>query len=207
MVILVDCRVLLGFAEERKAGLGEWCQKSDGSEAIRSVPQHSTQSSPLNSSQKLTDLGLNTHLCNCLPDKETTGGKSRKQLLFNTDTEHKGSTGSCAQPSLYSLFIHDFVAKQTSNIILGLITEGDKSAYRDEVSALSKWCYENNLYLSKTNEMIMDCRKLQKDGHSPKYINGAKVERVSSVHLTDDLTLSLHSNTAVRSAHQYLFFL
>ncbi|KAI4904962.1 hypothetical protein NFI96_002249 [Prochilodus magdalenae] len=98
--------------------------------------------------------------------------------------------------------------------ILGLITDGDETVYRDEVSALSEWCYHNNLSLniSKTKEMIVDYRKLQRGGHSPLYINGAEVERVSSVrflgvHLTDDLSWSFHTNKAVRSARQRLFFL
>ncbi|KAI4874028.1 hypothetical protein NFI96_005710 [Prochilodus magdalenae] len=60
--------------------------------------------------------------------------------------------------------------------------------------------------------MIVDYRKLQRGGHFPLYINGAKVERVSSVrflgqHLTDDLSCLLHTNKAVRSACQRLFFL
>lgn len=43
-------------------------------------------------------------------------------------------------------------------------------------------------------------------------MNGAEVEKVSSVkflgvHLSDDLTWSLHTNTIVRSARQRLFFL
>ncbi|KAI4892301.1 hypothetical protein NFI96_006564 [Prochilodus magdalenae] len=64
--------------------------------------------------------------------------------------------------------------------ILDLITDGD------EVSILSEWCYHNNLCLNirKTKEMIMDYRKLQRGGHSPLYINGAEVERVSSVRCT-----------------------
>ncbi|KAI4893655.1 hypothetical protein NFI96_034156, partial [Prochilodus magdalenae] len=79
--------------------------------------------------------------------------------------------------------------------ILGLITDGDETVYRDEVSALSEWGYHNNLSLniSKAKEMIVDYRKLQRGGHAPLYINRAEVERVSSVtflgvHLTNDLT-------------------
>ncbi|KAI4881098.1 hypothetical protein NFI96_007136 [Prochilodus magdalenae] len=60
--------------------------------------------------------------------------------------------------------------------------------------------------------MTMDYRRLQRGGHSSLYINGGKVEWVSSVrflgvHLTDDLTWSLHTNKVVRSARQRLFFL
>ena len=142
----------------------------------------------------------------------------------STLTLSTGAPQGCVlSPLLYSLFTHDCVARHTSNTIfkfaddttiLGLITDGDETAYRDEVSALSEWCYHNNLSLniSKTKEVIVDYRKLQRGGHSPLYINGAEVERVSSVrflgvHLTDDLTWSLHTNKAVRSARQLLFFL
>ncbi|KAI4891709.1 hypothetical protein NFI96_002854 [Prochilodus magdalenae] len=151
---------------------------------------------------KLTDSGLNSHLCNWVLDFLT----GRPQV-----------------PPLVLLFTHDCVARHTSNTIfkfaddttiLGLVTDGDETAYRDEVSALSEWCYHSNLSLniSRTEEVIVDYRRLQRGGHSPLYINGAEVERVSSVrflgvHLTDDLSWSLHTNKVVRSACQRLFFL
>ncbi|KAI4895176.1 hypothetical protein NFI96_005326 [Prochilodus magdalenae] len=162
---------------------------------------------------KLTDLGLNS-LCNWVLDFLT----GRPQVVrvgnsfsFTLTLSTGAPQGSVLSPLLYSLFTHDCVARHTSNTIfkfaddttiLGLITD------RDE------WCYHNNLSLniSKTKEMIVDYRKLQRGGHSPLYINGAEVERVSSVrflgvHLTDDLSWSLHTNKVVRSAHQRLFFL
>ncbi|KAI4890340.1 hypothetical protein NFI96_001136 [Prochilodus magdalenae] len=127
----------------------------------------------------------------------------------------------CPQPS--PVFLYDCVARHTCSIIfkfaddttiLGLITDGDETAYRDEVSALSEWCYHNNLSLniSRTKEMIVDYRKLQRGGHAPLYINRAEVESVRSVrflgaHLTKDLIWSLHTNKAVRSTRQRLFFL
>ena len=70
-------------------------------------------------------------------------------------------------PLLYSLFTHDCIDMHASNSIIkfaddttvvGLITNNDKTAYREEVRALGVWCQENNLSLnvSKTKEMIMD---------------------------------------------------
>ncbi|KAI4891326.1 hypothetical protein NFI96_013317, partial [Prochilodus magdalenae] len=139
---------------------------------------------------KLTDLGLNSHLCNWVLDFLT----GRPQVV---------RVGNSFSSTLTLGFSK-----------LCLITDGDETAYRDEVSALSEWCYHNNLSLniSKTKEMIVDYRKLQRGGHSPLYINGAEVERVSSVrflgvHLTDDLSWSFHTNKVVRSARQRLFFL
>ena len=60
-------------------------------------------------------------------------------------------------PLLYSLFTHDCVATHSSNtivkfaddtIIICLITEGDETAYREEVRALTSWCQDNNLKLN-----------------------------------------------------------
>jgi hypothetical protein len=71
---------------------------------------------------------------------------------------------------LYSLFTHGCVAKHDYNTIItfsddttvvGLITDNDETAYRDEVRELSVRCQDNNLSLnvSKTNEPIVDYRK------------------------------------------------
>ncbi|KAI4875490.1 hypothetical protein NFI96_030045, partial [Prochilodus magdalenae] len=88
-------------------------------------------------------------------------------------------------PKLTDLGLYSHLCNWVLDFLTGLITDGDETAYRDEVSALSEWCCRNNLSLniSKTKEMIVDYRKLQRGGHSPLYINRAEVERVSSVRL------------------------
>jgi hypothetical protein len=74
--------------------------------------------------------------------------------------------GCVFSPLLYSLFIHDCVAMHTSNSIIkfaddttvvGLITNNDEAASREEVRALGVWCQEKNLSLNfnKTKEMIV----------------------------------------------------
>ena len=75
------------------------------------------------------------------------------------------------------------------------------------------WCLNNNLSLnvSKTKEMIVDCRK-SRAKHAPIHINGAEVERGESfkflsVHITKDLTWSTHTNKVVKRARQCLFLL
>ncbi|KAI4874761.1 hypothetical protein NFI96_005250 [Prochilodus magdalenae] len=89
---------------------------------------------------KLTDLGLNSHLCNGVLDFLT----GRPQVVrvghrfSSTLTLSTGAPQGCVlSPLLYSLFTHDCVARHTSNTIfkfaddttiLGLITDGDETA-------------------------------------------------------------------------------
>ncbi|XP_076012943.1 matrix-remodeling-associated protein 5 [Genypterus blacodes] len=108
--------------------------------------------------------------------------------------------GCVLSPLLYAhTFTHDVVATRSTNVIikfaddttiLGLIPNNDETAYRKEVSALPTWCQENNLSLniSRTKEMIVDCRKRQK-GNTPIHINAAEVERVSHFKFLVDLDM------------------
>ena len=45
--------------------------------------------------------------------------------------------------------------------VVGLITDNDKTGYREKVRDLAVWCQDNNLSLNviKTNKMIVDYRK------------------------------------------------
>ena len=91
---------------------------------------------------------------------------------------------------LYSLFTHDCRARHDSNTIIkladdttvvGLITDNDETAYREEVRDLARWCQNNNLSLNvtKTKEMIVDYRKRSTE-HFPILIDWAVVEQVES---------------------------
>jgi hypothetical protein len=77
--------------------------------------------------------------------------------------------------------------------VVGLITDNDETAYREEVRDLVGWCQNNNLSLNvtKTKEMIVDYRKRRTE-HTPIPINGAVVEQVESfkfltVHINNKL--------------------
>ncbi len=94
---------------------------------------------------------------------------------------------------------------------LGL--NNDETAYREEVSTLTKWCQENHLSLNidKTKELVVDYRRQSRE-HTPITIDKTPVERVSSfkflgVHITEDLTWSAHTDAVLKKAHQRLFFL
>ena len=53
-------------------------------------------------------------------------------------------------------------------MVVGLITDNDERAYREEVRDLAVWCKDNNLSLNviKTKKMIVDDRKRRTE-HAP----------------------------------------
>lgn len=175
---------------------------------------------------KLSQLGISTPICNWILDFLTNRPQSVKldNLSSSIITLNTGVPQGCVlSPLLYSLFTHDCVPVYGSNTIIkfaddttvvGLIKDDDESAYRDEVQHLAVWCATNNLELNtqKTKEIIVDFRRSRSHAHTPIYINGAVVERVSSfkflgVHISDDLTWSHNTSTLVKKAQQRLYFL
>ena len=78
--------------------------------------------------------------------------------------------------------------------MVGLIINGDETAYREEVRDLAVWCQDNNLSLnvSMTKELIVDNRR-KRGQHAHVHISGAVVKRIESfkflgVHITKELT-------------------
>jgi hypothetical protein len=69
--------------------------------------------------------------------------------------------------------------EQDDTTVVGLITDDDEPAYREEVRDLAVWCQDNNLSLniSQTKELIMDCRK-QRAEHFPSDIDRAVVQQL-----------------------------
>ena len=68
------------------------------------------------------------------------------------------------------------------------------------------WCQENNISLNvnKTNELIVDFRKKQRE-HAPIHIDGTVVEKMKSfkflcLHITVDLKWSTHTDSVVKKA-------
>ncbi len=144
---------------------------------------------------KLSDLGLNTSLCDWIPDFLIGRPQVVKmgQFTSNFITLNVGAPQGCVlSPLLYSLYTHDCVSSQNSTsivkfadetVVLGLISNNDETAYLDEVERLTSWCQDNGLSLnvSKTKELIVDFRKRQQRPYTPLMISWTPVERVSSV--------------------------
>ncbi len=117
---------------------------------------------------------------------------------------------------------HDCTATHSSNVIvkfaddttvIGLITDNDETAYREEVSTLTKWLQENHISLNidKTKELVVDFRRQSRE-NTPITIDETLVEWVNTfkflgVHITEDLTWSAHTDAVLKKAHQRLFFL
>ncbi|XP_038154850.1 uncharacterized protein LOC119792325 [Cyprinodon tularosa] len=98
--------------------------------------------------------------------------------------------------------------------VIGLISNNNETAYREEIEHFATWCTENNQLLNttKTKELIIDFRKDSTGTHDTIHINGIAVERVSSfkflgTHISADMSWSTNTPCLVKKAHQRLFFL
>ncbi len=181
---------------------------------------------PIKLSSKLTDLGLNSSLCDWIQDFLTGRPQVVKvsQFTSNSITLNVGAPQGCVlSPLLYSLYTHDCVSSHSSTsiikfaddtVVLGLISNNDETAYLDEVERLTSWCQDNclSLNVSKTKELIVDFRKRHLLPYTPLMISGTSVERVSSfkylgVNISEDLTWTTHIQTQVKKARQRLYHL
>ncbi len=122
---------------------------------------------------KLTQLSVPTSVCQWINSFLT----DRQQLVrlgkfsSSTRTISTEAPQDCVlSPLLFSLNTDDCTSKDPSvkllkfaddTTLIGLIQDGDESAYRQEVKELAVWCSLNNLELNtlKTVEMIVDFRR------------------------------------------------
>ena len=124
---------------------------------------------------KLRTLQLNPSICNWILDFLT--GRPLVVRVCNNTSEtliiNTGAPQGCVLcPLLYSLFIHDCVAKHDSNTIIkfatavGLITDNDETAYKEEVRDLAVWFQNNNLSLNITKTKDYRKRRTEHTPHS-----------------------------------------
>ncbi|KAK3535282.1 hypothetical protein QTP70_006954 [Hemibagrus guttatus] len=97
--------------------------------------------------------------------------------------------------------------------VIGLIQEGDESAYRQEVEQLAAWCSLNNLELNtlRTVEMIVDFRR-NTPALPPLTIMNSTVPTVESFRflgttISQDLKWDTHIDSIIKKVQQRLYFL
>ncbi len=175
---------------------------------------------------KLTDLGLNSSLCDWILHFLTGRPQVVKvgQFTSNSISLNIGAPQGCVpSPLLYSLYTHDCVCSHSSTsivtfsndtVVLGLISNNDETAYLGEVERLTLWCQDNCLSpkVSKTKELIVDFRKRQQRPYTLIMISRTPEERVSSfkylgVNISEDLTCTTNIQTQVKKARQRLYHL
>ncbi len=114
---------------------------------------------------KLTQLSVPTSVCQWI-----TSFLTDRQQLVRLGKITGAPQGCFLSPLLFSLYTNDCISKDPSvkllkftdnTTLIGLIQDGDESAYRQEIIELAIWCSLNNLELNtfKTVEMIVDFRR------------------------------------------------
>ncbi len=122
---------------------------------------------------KLTQLSVPTSLCQWINSFLTDSQQLVRlgKCISNTHTISTGAPRGCVLfPLFFSLCTNDCTSKDPSvkllkfvgnTTLIGLIQDGDESAYRQELKELAVWCSLNNLELNmlKTVELIVDFRR------------------------------------------------
>ncbi|KAL0153141.1 hypothetical protein M9458_051562, partial [Cirrhinus mrigala] len=171
---------------------------------------------------KLSQLSVPTSICQWITSFLTHTQQLVRlgKLTSGTHTISTGASQFCVlSPLLFSFYTNDCTSKDPSvkllkfaddTTVIGLIQDGDKSAYRQEVEQLSLWCSHNNLELNtlKTVEMTVDFRR-NTPALRPLTIMNSTVAAVDSfkfleINFSQDLKWDIHTDSIVKKAQQRL---
>ncbi|KAK3545332.1 hypothetical protein QTP70_004055 [Hemibagrus guttatus] len=174
---------------------------------------------------KLTQLSVPSSICQWITSFLTDRHQLVKLGKFksNSRTTSTGAHQGCVlSPLLFSLYTNDCTSTDPSvkllkfaddTTVIGLIQDGDESAYRQEIEQLAAWCSRNNLELNtlKTVEMIVDFRR-NTPALPPLTIMNSTVPTVASFRflgttISQDLKWDTHIDATIKKAQQRLYFL
>ncbi|KAL0162517.1 hypothetical protein M9458_041913, partial [Cirrhinus mrigala] len=144
------------------------------------------------------------------------------KFTSHSRTTSTGAPQGCVLFPLLFLCTNDCTSKDPSvkllkfaddTTLIGLINDGDDSAYRQEVKELAVWCSHNKLELNtlKTVEMTVDFRR-NPPALPPLTIMDSTVMSVETFRflgttITQNLKWDNHIDLIVKKAQQRLYFL
>ncbi|KAK3506084.1 hypothetical protein QTP70_002927, partial [Hemibagrus guttatus] len=156
---------------------------------------------------------------NAIIDSITGVNYGSEKQIFTTDLTREFS-GSVTESFKFSNsteiglgFTFKLLKFADDTTVIGLIQDGDESAYRQEIEQLAAWCSRNNLELNtlKTVEMIVDFRR-NTPALPPLTIMNSTVPTVESFRflgttISQDLKWHTHIDATIQKAQQRLYFL
>ena len=145
------------------------------------------------------------------------------KLVPEPRTISTGAPQGCVfSPLLFSLYTNNCTSSHPSvkllkfanhTTLIGLISNGDEAAYREEVDSLASWCSQNYLELNalKTVEMVADFRRSPAQTgpltmcNSP--VNTVESFRFLGTIIAQDLRWAENITSTIKTAQQRMFFL
>ena len=174
---------------------------------------------------KLSQLTVSPAICQWISSFLTDRSQHVRLggVTSGTRTISTGAPQGCVlSPLLFSLYTNDCTSNDPAvkllkfaddTTVIGLIQDGDESAYRQEVDKLVLWCSQHNLELNalKTVEMVVDFRKHPSLLH-PLTISHSPVSNVDSFKflgsiISQDLKWESNINAILKKAQQRMYFL